>query len=603
MPGKHEKHLLYYQREMSFLRQMGGLFAAKYPKIAKRLNFNEHQSTDPHVERLVESFAYLTSYLQKDIDDQFPRISSALLGVLYPHQSGLIPSMSIAHFDAHLGSGMTDAYKVDKGSKLFSESETGDMCRFQTCYPVDVWPLEVKDIQLEKLSRYDFATQRLSSYTYALKISIQGKDDLKNLDLKKLRLFINAPRTEANTLYHLLFEEDAPMVVLGDNPEDPRFIAPGNIKQVGFGRDEEVIPSPKNGHRAYALLQEYFTFPKKFMFFDLENLVFDHVTNTAEILIPIRSGGEAKGLNINKRTFLLGCTPIINLFSKTSEPIRLNHQKIDYRLIADHRRELTTEVHSIDKVFCSGTDDVEVVEISPYFSYDHHSLGSKENNFWHGRRTPSANSNMPGTDMMVSFVDLDMSPTSIPVDVAYARIWCTNRHLAPTLGASTLLKEEDGSAPVHDITCLYQPTDPIYPPEDGATQWQLVSQLSLNYLSFSSDDESLNALKEILLIYAGDHQGSQEEEINSLKKMQCETVMRRFGQDAWRGFVKGTSVTLSIDDGGSPAMGSLLFTAVLAHFFGLYATINSFAELTIKNIRKEGTWKQWPPVAGVQKLL
>ena len=603
MKNSHEKHLLYYQREMSFLRQMGGLFAAKYPKIAKRLNFNEHQSTDPHVERLIESFAYLTSYLQKDIDDQFPRISSAMLGVLYPHQTNVIPSMSIAHFDAHLGTGMTGAYHVDKNAKLFSESETGESCQFKTCYPVDLWPIEVTDIALDKLSRYDFATVSLSRYTYALRISLKANVPLGTLGIQKLRFFINASRPETNILYHLLFEAEAPVITLGEDTEKPYFAPSGSLKQVGFGRDEEVIPSPKNGHRAYALLQEYFTFSKKFAFFDVENLRFDETSQTAHILIPINSGMEAKDIALNKRSLLLGCTPIINLFSKISEPIRLNHQKIDYRLIADHRREVTTEVHSIDRVFSSGTDEAEVKEISPYFSYDHHALTSQEKNFWHARRVPSANSHIPGTDMMISFVDLDMSPQNPPVDVAYARILCTNRQLAPTLSANALLHEEEGNAPVKAVTCLYQPTDPVYPAEEGATQWQLISQLSLNYLSFSSEKESLAALKEILLIYAGDHQGTQEAEINSIKTMTCETITRRFGKDAWRGFVKGTEVTLTIDDGGSASLGSLLFTSVLSHFFGLYAAINSFVTLTVKNAKKEGIWKQWPPVTGVQKLL
>jgi type VI secretion system protein ImpG len=604
MKNTHEKHLLYYQKEMSFLRRMGGLFAAKYPKIAKRLNFNEHQSNDPHVERLIESFAYLTSYLQKDIDDQFPRVSSALLKTLYPHQATLTPPMSIAHFDAYTKGGSTDVYKIPKHTKVFSESATGDRCRFQTCTPVDLWPINVSDVQLTKLSKYDFATNLVPSYAYGLKISLRSEKPLGSLSPKNLRFYINAPKTDANTLYHLLFEEDAPVIVLGDSDQETPILLPkGSIKPVGFDRSEAVIPSPKNGHRAYALLQEYFSFPKKFMFFDIENLRFDETSKTVDILIPILHGTVAKNLVINKRTFLLGCAPIINLFSKTSEPIRLNHRKIEYRLIADHRRESTTEIHSVDRIFTSGTSDVDVKEIAPYFSYNHHDLNSRKNAFWHARQIPSANPKISGTDTMVSFVDMDMSPAQTAVDVAYARIWCTNRDLARQLSAGTLLQAEELNPPVKDITCLEQPTETLYPADDGATQWKLVSQLSANYLSFSSDKESLDALKEVLSLYAGDMQGGQELEINSLKDMHCETVLRRITQEGWRGFVKGTSVTLTIDDNGSPAFGSLLFMSVLAHFFGLYSHINSFAELSVKTTNKEGVWKQWPPINGTQKLL
>lgn len=603
MQKNHEKHLLYYQKEMSFLRRMGGLFAAKYPKIAKRLNFNEHQSNDPHVERLIESFAYLTSYLQKDIDDQFPRISSALLKTLYPHQGTLTPPMSIVHFDAHEKAGSTDVYTIPKHTKVFSESATGDRCRFQTAYPIDLWPIVVADVQLTKLSKYDFATNLLPSYAYAFKISLRSEKPIGALNPKKLRFYINASKTDSNTFYHLLFEEDAPVAVLGENQDTPFLLPKGSIKPVGFSRDEEVIPSPKNGHRAYALLQEYFSFSRKFMFFDIENLEFDDTSKTIDILIPIVHGSMAKSLVITKRTFLLGCAPIINLFSKTSEPLRLNHQKIDYRLIADHRRENTTEIHSIDRIFSSGTDETEVKEISPYFSYNHHDLNQQKNYFWHARQIPSTNPKITGTDTMVSFVDRDMAPTQTEADVAYARIWCTNRDLASQLGAGTLLQTEELNPPVKEILCLEHPTETLYPSEDGATQWKLVSQLSANYLSFSSGKESLAALKEVLTLYAGDMQEGQELEIQSLKDMHCESALRRITNEGWRGFVKGTSVTLTIDDNGSPAFGSLLFMSVLAHFFGLYAHINSFAELTVKTTHKEGVWKQWLPINGTQKLL
>jgi type VI secretion system protein ImpG len=150
---------------------------------------------------------------------------------------------------------------------------------------------------------------------------------------------------------------------------------------------------------------------------------------------------------------------------------------------------------------------------------------------------------------------------------------------------------------------LYQPTDTVYPTEEGATQWQLVSQLALNYLSLSNNEESLDALKEMLRLYSGGGKKVNDVEINSIIEMQCTPIVRRFGVDAWRGFTKGTSVILTIDEGASASLGSFLFSSVLAHFFGLYTTINSFVEVTVKSTRREGIWKKWPPIAGAQELL
>ncbi len=598
----HEKHLQYYQREMSFLRKMGGIFAAKYPKIAKRLGLSDTTSSDPHVERLIESFAYLTSYLQKDIDNQFPRISSAMLNTLYPQQVSLIPPMSICQFEPDPEAGLTTAYDIPRNFSMYAEGDTGDVTRFKTAYPVEMWPIKVTDISMVKTNLYDLG-EKLTDHTYALRIKLKSlSEDLSLLDIKKLRFFINMPRAQANILYQLIFEESLKVGVVGAD-DKPAYIVPaGCISQVGFSPDESVLHVPKNGHPAYTLLQEYFMFQKKYMFFDIDNLNFRNAGQTAEILIPLCNSKDAKSLVLGERSLLLNCAPIVNLFYKTSEPIRLDHQRVEYRLIPDHRREMTTEIHSIDRVFCSGEDEKETVEIDSYFSYNHHSLSEDKMGFWHARRVPAANKNIPGTDMHISFVNLNFSPTSPPIDVAYARVLCTNRQLAPTVPANALLNEDEGT-PTKSIRCLYQPTDTNYPSEEGATQWQLISQLALNYLSLSNNEKSLEALKEMLRLYSGGQKKTNDVEINSLVKMTCEPIVRRFGKDAWRGFTKGTAVTITIDEGASASLGSFLFSSVLAHFFGLYTTINSFVEVTVKSTRREGIWKKWPPIAGAQELL
>ncbi|HYJ92048.1 MAG TPA: type VI secretion system baseplate subunit TssF, partial [Pyrinomonadaceae bacterium] len=59
----------YYERELVFLRKMGAEFARKYPKIASRLLLDEEKIEDPHVERMVEAFAFLTGRIGLKIDD------------------------------------------------------------------------------------------------------------------------------------------------------------------------------------------------------------------------------------------------------------------------------------------------------------------------------------------------------------------------------------------------------------------------------------------------------------------------------------------------------------------------------------------------------
>src|SRR5205809_901704 len=80
-----EDFLRYYHGELTYLRRMGAIFAERYPKLAGRLELSPHDCADPHIERLLESFAFLTARIQRRLDGEFPEFTSALLGVLYPH--------------------------------------------------------------------------------------------------------------------------------------------------------------------------------------------------------------------------------------------------------------------------------------------------------------------------------------------------------------------------------------------------------------------------------------------------------------------------------------------------------------------------------------
>src|ERR1700720_4124339 len=113
--------LTYYERELAYLRQMGAEFAEKYPKIASRLLLEPNRCEDPHVERIIESFAYLAARVHLRIDDDFPQITESLLNILYPHYMRPVPSMSVAQLHTDMEQGkMTSSLRIPKGTVLYS---------------------------------------------------------------------------------------------------------------------------------------------------------------------------------------------------------------------------------------------------------------------------------------------------------------------------------------------------------------------------------------------------------------------------------------------------------------------------------------------------
>lgn len=600
--SQREELLRYYKSELTYLRHAGSAFAELYPRVARRLELGEDECADPHVERLLESFAFLTARLQHDIDSEFPEITTALLGILYPQFTNPIPSMSIARFDVDPAQGkITTGYAVAKHTSLFAYTAQGLPCRFRTCYPVTLWPLEVTYAGFEDTGQFDFLdTDTRVAAILRLKLRCLG-GTLQDLTLKQLRFYLNGDPMLVNTLYEILFSHVRSVAILPENTTRPVYLPHGSIKPVGFGLDEEVLPYPRNAHPGYRLLQEYFSFPEKYLFFDLDNLDVHASTNTIDLLFMLDRAPKER-LAVDQGTFCLGCTPIINLFRKTTEPIRLDHRSLDYRLIPDKRRERTTEIHSILSVSASSNGNDETRKLEPFYSYNHHMESKEHKAFWHARRLPTGRKDIPGTEMSLSFLDLDFTPSLPPVQTIYAHTLCTNRELATQLPAGALLQTEE-KAPLQQISCIFKPTFPLSPPLGGATLWRLISHLSLNYLSLSEGKDSLPALREILKLYSFSDWSSTQQQITGIREMACRKVIRHTGTEAWRGFCRGIEVTLVFDEDLYVGSGAFVLGAVLSRFFGLYASINSFTQLIIKSRQREGIWKQWPPMAGEKTEL
>jgi type VI secretion system protein ImpG len=592
--------LEYYQREISYLRRMGVEFARKYPKIAGRLELGIDQSPDPHVERLLESFAFLTARLQRNIDSELPEAATALLDILYPHYLNPVPSMSIARFvpDPKLGK-MTTGYTIRQHTQLLAPSNGDITLRFRTCYPVELFPVEVSFAGFEATSKYDFLDSSPGLAT-VIRVRIQGSS-LADLELKNLRFYLNGERSVVHSLYELLFTGCEKIAILTDSSPKPIIHTAESLRPVGFAQDEYVLPYPGNSHPQYRMLQEYFTFPEKFLFLDLLNIDKGGAKKYFDILFLLNQSPGGR-ITLNEETFLLGCTPIINLFNKVSEPIRLDQRLTEYPVIADSRRELSTEIYSVQRVSASSDVRNDTQVLQPFFSYNHAASNDDQKAFWHIRRLPTGREKMPGTELFLSLVDLEFNPARPPAQMIFAHTLCMNRHMAAQLPANAVLQIEE-PAPVQLIYSVTKPTRQIDPPLNSSAMWRLISHLSLNYLSLAGDSQSLNAFREIMKLYDFTDDPSLNQQIAGLREMSVRQVMRRVGWQAWRGFCRGFEVTLTFDESLYVGSSAFLFASVLNRFFALYTSVNSFTQLSIKSIQRKGEWKTWDPMAGDQIIL
>jgi len=603
----NEDFLRSYFDELSYLRDAGRDFAREHPKVAARLDMPHGETSDPHVERLIESFAFLTARLQRQMRAEFPEITNAMLGLLYPQLTQPLPPMAIACFDA--GStikGLTDGFYLARKTPLFAQDSAGLTCRFQTCYDTMLWPVTVVHAAFEPADRY-----KLDSGCSVLRISLRGREDLLHNPkfMPSLRFFLNGAPELSGNLYEILFANTVDVLVVDKSSNKPVSLGANALKSVGFASEEEVLPYPPNALPGYRLLQEYFSFQEKFHFFDVAFLsrrpcasaAVKTGSDTLDLLFLLRDLPQPEPV-IQGGNFRLGCTPIINLFQKTSEPIRLDHLQLEYRLIADLRREKTTEIHSIISVTGTANPTEASRSYEPFYSFRHSSFEKDHRAFWLARRVQADRADMPGTDLYLSFVDLAFDPAMPADQTVFAHTLCTNRSLASQLPDHAELNIEDAT-PVLRIACITKPSVSLYPPLGGPSLWRLVSSLSLNAVSLSGDASGLEALQESLRLYSFREDAAAKQEIEGIREMQTKKVMRRFGPEAWRGYRRGTEITFLFDPMKYKGGSALLLASVLRSFLGLYTSVNTFTQVVARRTNMDGEWKRWEPLASAQEIL
>jgi type VI secretion system protein ImpG len=209
--------------------------------------------------------------------------------------------------------------------------------------------------------------------------------------------------------------------------------------------------------------------------------------------------------------------------------------------------------------------------------------------------------NRLGTDLMVSLVDTRLDPLTEASEYSLtAELLCTNRHLAQSLPAGTPLGFER-PGPVAWARLRNPPSPQSLPRLDGESRWRLVSQLTLNHLSLVEGPQALDALKEILQLHNLRDEASALRQIDGLLSLGCERVIAHVGEDAWRGWRNGLEVQLQLDPQHFVGSSAVLFSAVLAQFFSLYATANRFVRTVLVQSDKEV--KTWQPQAGMPLSL
>ena len=578
--------LRYYEEELGLFGQFAREFRARYPKPAGELHVAGEAWDDPGVARLIQSVALLSARINKRLDDDYPKFTEALLDSLYPHYLRPLPSHSVVQVGYRTSAEVPDHPVVLPRGTVLRSSAAGDVpCLFRTAYDVLLAPLKVARLAFVpagdaprgaacgirltiEATRPDAAFERLPS---ALRLFADGEASLRAAFIDALFLRTTAAWLQPH----------------GDTTWLPLAKVP--LRLAGFASDDALLPGSMRSHPAPRLLTEYFCYPEKFHFIDVD-------LAALRDLLPPRCRGftlhlalsgiapDADGARLlaglDACNLLPGCTPVVNLFPKAGAPLQLAYTSADYPLLADGAHAKAYEIHSVDAVRLVREATGDVTPFAPLYAPAGAGRADAAH-YWIARRDYATARSSPGHEMRIALVDADFRPLDAAGATLSTELTCTNRDLPARLpyGQPQGDLRSDAVPGLAPVRMLRKPSPGWRFTTARGTHWRLIAHLALNHAGLTM--AGLTDFHKMLALYDLPRSPVAQRQIAGLVGLEHGAVRAWVGAAPVATLTPGIGIRLTIDEDAFAGTGLYPFACVLDYYFALHGQLNCFTRLQI----------------------
>jgi len=574
----------YYEKELRYFLDEARRFAHAYPMQARALNLEDMRDRDPYVERLVEAFAFMSGNIRKRIEDDFSDVAQDLLRIVWPHYLYPLPASVILEMIPVPGRTIPPE-PVKKGAIVESGPVSTDMpCRFTTCMPVHVRPIILK--QAGMVSRRDGRS------AVRLHLSVNSTHiRWSEIDRTPLRLYLHGEPGFVLNLYYLLTTDMDSVAVRWHENGEPlekrrdKVAFPETLCPLIFvpQADEPLLPYPEHSFPGFRLLEEYFFFHDKFLFLDLDIMsLFGEPDAGTDVTVDLILTGE-ENWNISPGTgnFRLHCTPAVNLFPASAEPVHLDESRLYNKVVVDHAVSGHYVPHHITRVEGIRLDKGERFTYPSFFSYRHENDG-EPTGYYHTRI-------QYGVDGLPEILAGVFRPGDFGPEIISMDILCSNDRVVREISPGEISRPFQDIPDYVNVKNLGRPAAPVWPRLKGREMWSLVNCLSLNYQSL----EDVDRIRDMLRAYDRGRTRANRRRIDGIESVRVTPAERLVS-----GFpVRGISMNMTVDEKKFVNRGDVaMFADIFSRVMAMYVPINSFCHLRVTEKYSGKFYEKWPEI-------
>ncbi|HSP87561.1 MAG TPA: type VI secretion system baseplate subunit TssF [Ignavibacteriaceae bacterium] len=613
----------YFEREYNFLQTAGEEFSKKHPTLGSRLHMSERERKDPFVERLYEGFAFLAGRIHERLDDEFPEIAGGILEMLFPNMLKPFPSCAILQAKYKPGSitgpvlikrgseiqTQTGKYKVkykvlagpSEGSRITEKDEPAEFI-FSTTQDLIVRPIKIENIIVEEIYQ--------GNSSLILKFQLERNVDYNSLNMDSLQLYLHGSASIKYNLLLYLTKYVASLSVKESDDKKSQYqkIDNYNISIPEFSNkpdndinDYSILPYSKQTFPGFRLLQEYFSFPEKFFFVEingLQNFKSSGESNSFEIKIDFtKKLLREKWPSVNN--ILIHCSPIVNLFSRSTEEVAVTQRLPEYYIIPDLSRRKSREIYYVDKITGISESKFEQYKYIPITSHDILETSDPEYNY---KRFYSTFRRTQQHDMAESYIRLfgpSMEMDSFPKETLSIEATLFNGFLPSAYLEAGTIKEPINFPSGIEASNITIPQEMLDCPDRKNYLWSLIAHLSVSYSTLADEDSFKNILN--LYNWTKAHNHPNKKRINGITKIHKPKLVSKVINQS---LIRGIEFHIEVDpkeyeqgEGEIHLMGTIINS-----FLSQYVTINSYIFL---KITETGTSKEykWQPITGEMQIV
>jgi type VI secretion system protein ImpG len=643
----------FYKHELALLYEHAAAFSEEYPGIADRLGGLTRERGDPMVAGLLEGTALLAARVQLKLKSEYAQFTGNLLDQLLPNYLAPTPSAMLAQFHPTYGDPNLRAGRaISRGSLLDARYPYKDRdisCTFSLCESVTLWPLSLTRAEyFSSLTPLQALGLNLGPETSAgLRLTLQLRmaatreeepseteivDDptarLAGIGLDMFPVYLLGAEADAVALYEQLFAHlNGIYLRYLDSFGDPQTVMmdTSQLEQVGFGPEDRLLPYEARLFRGFELLQEYMTFPRKFLGFRMTGLrsaLARIPARVVDIIFTFDQSDTRLAAAVQPEMFALYAAPAINLFRKSMDRISIKPNQHEYLVVPDRTQYLAYEVHRITDVFLHHAGQEAKERVYPMFRSTLDRVGEQRGLYYSSRRLPRRRTGTERRlDAHVRYAGTDIYLSVSPPGGGMARerkpelsvlALCSNRHMPEFLTSSrgtTEFRLRENTA--LEVTAAIAPAPPRDPPlvwdhenprqeTAGQMAWRMINLLSLNHLGLGESDG--RALRETLSLFGDLSDPVIARRIRAVRGVSLRDVTRRLPQRTGVGVARGIEARVTLEEKGFEGSGTFLLGAVLERFFAEYVGLNHFVQ-TVIVASERGVLSRWPPRSGSRGAL